>query len=104
MLVRSLWFFAFRFYGKVMPWRLVPVLAALLVPFLRVARFRRKVAFVNLQYTLDMAPEERRRIERLAFRNLVRVYLEVPLLGHVSRQTLSQSLAVENLDLLSIQR
>ncbi len=98
---RGLWWLAFRVYGRIVPWRLVPFLSGTVALLLSIFGVRRKVAHVNLTHALGVSRGEARRLERKAFRHLLRVYFEMPLLNRLSPSRCGEILTVEHLDLLS---
>lgn len=99
-MTRALWWLAFNVYGRVVPWRAVPPVSRLLFSLLRPFRYRRRVALGNLQAALPERASEHGVIERRAFMNLLRVYLELPILANASRQRVESLLVIENGELL----
>lgn len=99
-MTRVLWWLAFNVYGRIVPWRAVPLFSRLLFTFLRPFRYRRKVALDNLQAALPERTSDHDLLERRAFMNLLRVYLELPILANASQRRVESLLEVENGDLL----
>jgi len=97
---RVLWWFAFNVYGRVVPWRAVPLVSRLLFTILRPFGYRRRVALENLQAALPERTSEHDLLERRAFMNLLRVYLELPILARSSRQRVESLLVIESGELL----
>lgn len=99
-MARLLWWSAFNLYGRIVPWRTIPLLAALLALLLRPFGIRRSVALRNLhaaELGSDMSPGT---VERRSFRNLVRVYLEIPRLAHADRRQIEELLVISGAELL----
>lgn len=95
-----LWRFAFVLLGRVIPWSALPRLSVVLATVLSPLRYRRKIAHANIRRAIGCSAEEAADLERRAFRNLIRVYLEMPLLYSMTPEKLDRRLTVENPEVL----
>lgn len=88
-----------------MPWRGAGFLSRPIAAILAITGLRREVALRNIALAFpDLPQHERTRLERNAFRHLLRVYLEIPLLRRLSRRRVIDLLHVDGLDLLKSSR
>jgi KDO2-lipid IV(A) lauroyltransferase len=102
---RWIWRLAFGPVAALMPWRAASILARPIGAALAIVGPRRTVALTNIALAYPELPQsDRTRLERNAFRNLLRVYLEIPLLRRLSRSRLIDLLAINHLDLLTSPR
>lgn len=102
LIVRSLWFFAFRVVGRLMPMRLARVVSGPISRLIKPLTGRGSVARINLEFALpELDRPDREKIERDSFRTLVRTYLEIPIVARLSRARIADLLGIANLDLLT---
>ena len=100
--VKSIWWFAFRVYGRCIPFRFIRYLAFPLFWFFRLIRLRTSVALTNLSLAFpELSESTRHHIAYDSLWNLVVVYLEVPRLGYMSEKELQRYFHISNLDLLT---
>jgi Kdo2-lipid IVA lauroyltransferase/acyltransferase len=97
----ALWRFVFGPMGWMLPFSSARVFARPLAAILWWAGVRRAITEQNLRLAFpEWSEKERRRVARASFHNLFTVFLEFPLLRHLSDAGLRRRLKVENLDLL----
>ncbi len=97
---RLFWSFSFSILGRVVPWAALPLVSRLIAKLLHPLRFRRDIAVINIRRALDYQANEAAALERHAFRNLMRVYLEMPLLYSMSPEKIDRRLVIENPEVL----
>lgn len=101
-LLKGVWRITFRVVGRVVPLRTMQMLARPLGFLLAFTGVRQQVAEQNLRRAFPgLAGRNAAQLARASFRNLVTVYLEIPVLRYLSRRALLKNLVVENLDLLT---